>query len=173
MQALLRAIIGQQLSSAAARTIFSRFAALYSRKNPTANKVLRTPFRVLRKIGISKQKIGFLRDLCKAVKERKLNLKELNSKPDNIVLEELQRINGIGRWTAEMYLIFHMQRPDVLPCFDIGLQRGIQIAYSLKKKPTPDQVMKIGLKWKPHRTLASRYLWEAVNCGLKSDVYVD
>lgn len=169
LQALIRAIIGQQLSGAAARTIFTRFIKLFPRKAITPGKVLMISSRKFHGIGISKEKTKFIKNLCSAIEKGDLNLATLNSLPDQEVSEVLQKINGIGRWTAEMYLIFHMQRQDVLPCFDIGIQRGIQIAYSLKKKPTPKQVENIGSKWKPHRTLASRYLWEAVNYGLRPE----
>jgi DNA-3-methyladenine glycosylase II len=168
LEALLRAVVGQQLSGAAARTIFVRLKMLFNGEDITADRILKIPNGKLRGIGISAKKTEFIKNVGKAVKEGELNLEKLRKEPDHVVLESLQAINGIGPWTAEMYLIFHLQRPDVLPSHDLGIRRGVQIAYGLIEKPSSEEVGAIGLKWSPYRTLASRYLWEAVNMKLKA-----
>lgn len=168
LEALLRAVVGQQLSGAAARTIFMRLKQLFNGEDITADKILEIPISKLRGIGISAKKTEFIINVGEAIKSEELNFEKLRKEPDQAVLESLQAINGIGRWTAEMYLIFHLQRPDVLPSHDLGIRRGLQIAYGLLEKPSSEEVEAIGLKWRPYRTLASRYLWEAVNMKLEA-----
>lgn len=169
LEALLRAIIGQQLSGSAAHTIFTRLIDIVSGKKITAEKVLAIPIETLRGIGASAQKTGFIRNVCNAVHDGTMNLDDLANLPDEDVMKSLQAINGIGRWTAEMYLIFHLKRPDVLPCQDIGIQRGLQIAYKLDLRPTPSELDIAGKVWAPHRTVASLYLWEAVDLRLSPE----
>ena len=169
LEALLRAIVGQQLSGAAARTIFSRFKGLLDSEVVTPDAVLALPESALRSAGLSSQKTRFLHGVCRAVASSELDLASLAELSDEEVMKTLVAVNGIGGWTAEMFLIFHLQRPDVLPCHDVGIQRGLQIAYALPSKPTPETVAEIGRKWSPHRTLASRYLWAAVNLRLEPE----
>ena len=167
LEALLRAIVGQQLSGAAARTIFTRFKGLLDSEVVTAEAVLALPESTLRSVGVSPQKARFLHNVCRTVAASQLDLQSLASLTDEQVMESLVAVNGIGRWTAEMFLIFHLQRPDILPRHDVGIQRGLQLAYGLPSKPAPQTVAEIGRKWSPHRTLASRYLWAAVNLRLQ------
>ena len=161
-KALTRAIVGQQLSAKAAATIFSRFEALFD-TFPSPPQVLAVPDDRLRGVGLSSQKIGYLRDLCRRIVEGELPLDVLDRMDDEAVIENLTQVKGIGRWTAEMFLIFRLQRPDVLPLGDLGIVRAVQRAYKLRKAPTPDRLTRIGEAWRPYRSVACWYLWASLN----------
>jgi DNA-3-methyladenine glycosylase II len=161
-KALTRAIVGQQLSAKAAATIFSRFEALFD-SFPTPTQVLAVPDDRLRGVGLSSQKLGYLRDLCRRIAEGELPLDVLDRMDDEAVIENLTQVKGIGRWTAEMFLIFRLQRPDVLPVGDLGIVRAVQRAYKLRKAPTPDRLTRIGEAWRPYRSVACWYLWASLN----------
>jgi DNA-3-methyladenine glycosylase II len=161
-KALTRAIVGQQLSTKAAATIFSRFEALFD-AFPTPLQVLAVPDDRLRGVGLSAQKLGYLRDLCRRIVEGELPLDVLDRMDDEAVIENLTQVKGIGRWTAEMFLIFRLQRPDVLPLGDLGIVRAVQRAYKLRKAPTPDRLTRIGEAWRPYRSVACWYLWASLN----------
>ena len=166
LESLIRAIVSQQVSAAAARTVFARFKSLLDDGPITPQAVLGLPESTLRSVGLSVQKAGFLHNTCTAIMNRQLDLAMLRDLTDEQVLEALQAVRGIGRWTAEMFLISHLQRPDVLPCHDVGIQKGVQIAYGFPTRPAAETVADIGIRWCPYRTLASRYLWAAVNLRL-------
>ena len=161
-KALTRAIVGQQLSAKAAATIFSRFEALFD-TFPTPLQVLAVPDDRLRGVGLSSQKLGYLRDLCRRIVEGELPLDVLDRMDDEAVIENLTQVKGIGRWTAEMFLIFRLQRPDVLPVGDLGIVRAVQRAYKLRKAPSPDRLTRIGEAWRPYRSVACWYLWASLN----------
>ena len=161
-KALTRAIVGQQLSAKAAATIFSRFEALFD-AFPTPTQVLAVPEDRLRGVGLSSQKLGYLRDLCRRIVEGELPLDVLDRMDDEAVIENLTQVKGIGRWTAEMFLIFRLQRPDVLPVGDLGIVRAVQRAYKLRKAPSPDRLTRIGEAWRPYRSVACWYLWASLN----------
>jgi DNA-3-methyladenine glycosylase II len=161
-KALTRAIVGQQLSAKAAATIFSRFEALFD-TFPTPAQVLAVPDDRLRGVGLSSQKLGYLRDLCRRIVEGELPLDVLDRMDDEAVIENLMQVKGIGRWTAEMFLIFRLQRPDVLPVGDLGIVRAVQRAYKLRKAPSPDRLTRIGEAWRPYRSVACWYLWASLN----------
>jgi DNA-3-methyladenine glycosylase II len=161
-KALIRAIVGQQLSAKAAATIFSRFEALFD-AFPTPLQVLAVPDDRLRGVGLSSQKLGYLRDLCRRIVEGELPLDVLDRMDDEAVIEKLTQVKGIGRWTAEMFLIFRLQRPDVLPVGDLGIVRAVQRAYKLRKAPSPDRLTRIGEVWRPYRSVACWYLWASLN----------
>ena len=161
-KALTRAIVGQQLSAKAAATIFSRFEALFD-AFPTPVQVLAVSDDRLRGVGLSAQKLGYLRDLCRQITEGELPLDVLDRMDDEAVIENLTRVKGIGRWTAEMFLIFRLQRPDVLPVGDLGIVRAVQRAYKLRKAPSPDRLTRIGEAWRPYRSVACWYLWASLN----------
>jgi len=161
-KALTRAIVGQQLSAKAAATIFSRFEALFD-TFPTPAEVLAVPDDRLRGVGLSSQKLGYLRDLCRRIVEGELPLDVLDRMDDEAVIENLMQVKGIGRWTAEMFLIFRLQRPDVLPVGDLGIVRAVQRAYKLRKAPSPDRLTRIGEVWRPYRSVACWYLWASLN----------
>ncbi|HEY3092574.1 MAG TPA: DNA-3-methyladenine glycosylase [Vicinamibacterales bacterium] len=161
-KALARAIVGQQLSAKAAATIFSRFEALYD-AFPTPAQVLATPDERLRAVGLSSQKLGYVRDLCRRIEEGQLPLEVLERMEDEAIIEALTQVKGVGRWTAEMFLIFRLQRPDVLPVGDLGIVKAVQRAYKLRKAPSPDRLTRIGEAWRPYRSVACWYLWASLN----------
>jgi DNA-3-methyladenine glycosylase II len=163
--ALVRAIIYQQLSGKAAGTIHRRFCELYPNKRPRAHLVLATSDEALRSAGLSRQKIGYLRDLSARVVDGSLPLAHLGRLPDDAIIEHLIRVKGIGRWTVQMFLMFRLGRPDVLPELDLGIQNAIQRAYGLKKRPKPKDVIRLGTKWRPHATTACWYMWRSLENG--------
>jgi DNA-3-methyladenine glycosylase II len=164
-EALVRAIVYQQLSGKAAGTIHRRFCALYPRGRPRAELVLATSDDALRAAGLSRQKIGYLRDLSARVADGSLPLAHLGRLPDDEIIEHLIRVKGIGRWTVQMFLMFRLGRPDVLPELDLGIQNALQRAYGLKKRPTPKDVLRLGEKWRPHATTACWYMWRSLENG--------
>ena len=163
--ALVRSIVFQQLSGKAASTIHRRFTEIYPGKRPRAEHVLSTADDALRAAGLSRQKIGYLRDLSARVVDRSLPLAHLGRLSDDAIIEHLVQVKGIGRWTVQMFLMFRLGRPDVLPELDLGVQNAIQRAYGLKKRPTPKDVLRIGDKWRPYASIASWYLWRSLENG--------
>lgn len=163
-RALVEAIIYQQLSGKAAATILARFRSLYpSHRFPTPEEILRTPVRRLRAAGLSRQKISYLRDLARRSAEGSFPLPRLAALPDEQVIAHLTEIKGIGRWTAEMFLIFCLGRPDVLSPGDLGIRKAVQKAYSYKSLPSPATVERHGQRWRPYRSVACWYLWASVD----------
>jgi DNA-3-methyladenine glycosylase II len=162
---LVRSIVFQQLSGKAAGTIHRRFCELYPGKRPRAESVLATDDAQLRSAGLSRQKIGYLRDLSARVADGSLPLAHLGRLQDDAIIEHLVQVKGIGKWTAQMFLMFRLGRPDVLPDLDLGIQNAIQRAYGLKKRPLPKDVLRIGEKWRPYASVASWYLWRSLENG--------
>jgi DNA-3-methyladenine glycosylase II len=160
--ALLRAIVGQQLSTKAARTIYLRVLDLFGGSTPSPEQLLEAGEESLRACGLSGRKTEYVRDLAAHVLSGELELDRLQELGDEEVIEEIVAVRGLGRWTAEMFLIFHLQRPDVLSGGDLGIRKAIQIEYGLEEMPTPARVLEIGEPWRPHRSLASLYLWESL-----------
>lgn len=163
--ALARAIVFQQLSGKAARTIFDRFTGLYADGSLQPAAVLATSDDQLRSVGLSRQKIGYLRDLATKVDAGVLPLDAVDSMVDDDLIAHLVQVKGIGRWTAQMFLMFRLGRRDVLPELDLGIQNAIRRAYRKRKRPTPQQVRRIGAKWSPHSSVASWYLWRSLENG--------
>jgi DNA-3-methyladenine glycosylase II len=163
--ALVRAIVYQQLSGKAAGTIHRRFRELYPNRKPRAHLVLATSDEALRGAGLSRQKVGYLRDLSARVADGSLPLAHLGRLSDDEVIAHLIEVKGIGRWTVQMFLMFRLGRPDVLPELDLGIQNALHRAYSLKKRPTPKEVLRLGEKWRPHATTACWYLWRSLENG--------
>ena len=161
-KALVRAIVGQQLSAKAAATIFSRFEALFD-AFPTPAQVRSVSDDRLRAVGLSSQKLAYLRDLCVRIEEGQLPLDVLDRLDDEAVIDRLTSVKGVGRWTAEMFLIFRLQRPDVLPLNDLGIIKAVQRAYKLRKAPSADRLTRIGEAWRPYRSVACWYLWASLN----------
>lgn len=161
--ALLRSIIYQQLSGKAATTILNRTLAIYGGRAPRPEELLATPDAVLQAAGVSRQKIGYLRDLARRVHEDEVPLARLARMEDEALIASLTQIKGIGRWTAQMFLMFQLRRPDVLPELDLGIQNAIWRAYGLRKRPTPKDVLRIGEPWRPHASVASWYLWRSLD----------
>jgi DNA-3-methyladenine glycosylase II len=160
--ALLRAIVGQQLSTKAARTIYGRVVDLFDGTTPSPQQLLEADEADLRAAGLSGRKVEYIRDLASHVIEGELELDRLGQLEDAEVIEEIVAVRGLGVWTAEMFLIFHLERPDVLSGGDLGIRKAIQLEYGLEQMPTPTQVLEIGERWRPHRSLASLYLWESL-----------
>jgi DNA-3-methyladenine glycosylase II len=160
--ALLRAIVGQQLSTKAARTIYLRVLDLFDGSAPSPEQLLEVSEEDLRAAGLSGRKVSYIRDLAAHVISGELELDRLEELEDEQVIEEIVAVRGLGRWSAEMFLIFHLERPDVLSGGDLGIRKAVQIEYGLKKMPTPEKVIEIGEPWSPNRSLASLYLWESL-----------
>ena len=153
--------MSQQLSTKAAASIAARFEALYGRF-PSPAMVSQTSDGRLRAVGLSGQKIGYLRDLCRRIEDGSLSLDVLDSMTDDEVVTVLTEVKGIGRWTAEMFLMFRLHRPDVLPVGDLGIVKAVQKAYRLRSVPTADRLTRIGEAWRPYRSVACWYLWASL-----------
>jgi DNA-3-methyladenine glycosylase II len=164
-QSLTRAIVYQQLSGAAAGTIFERFQKLFpGGQFPTPGQVAKTTVDRLRSAGLSRPKAAYILDLAKCSDAGEIpSLAECDSLTDDEIVASLTRIKGIGRWTVDMFLIFNLGRPDILPIGDLGVRRGFQIAYAKRGLPTPEQLSKHGGRWSPHRSHAACYLWRAAD----------
>ncbi|HYU14556.1 MAG TPA: methylated-DNA--[protein]-cysteine S-methyltransferase [Candidatus Acidoferrum sp.] len=163
--ALAEAIVYQQLTGRAAATIFARVCALFPRphEGPTAEQVVRASDRKLRAAGLSGSKVLSLKDLAQKTRAGEIpSLAELRSMEDEAIVERLTRVRGIGRWTVEMLLIFRLGRPDVLPVDDLGIRKGFAIAFRKRDLPGPRELEKRGERWRPYRTVASWYLWRAL-----------
>ena len=160
--ALLRAIVGQQLSTKAARTIYLRVLNLFGGATPSPAQLLEASEEDLRACGLSGRKTEYIRDLAAHVISGELELDRLEELGDEEVVEEIVAVRGLGQWTAEMFLLFHLQRPDVLSGGDLGIRKAIQVEYGLEEMPPPKRVLEIGEPWRPHRSLASLYLWESL-----------
>lgn len=162
-EALVESIVSQQLSVKAADTIFARFVALTpGKKFPTPREILAMPPTKMRTCGLSRMKVGFIKDLAKKTLDGTLDFKHMDTMSDEEVIEHLVSVKGIGRWTAEMFLIFALRRDDVFSYGDLGLRNAMQRIYKMKKSPTPAQAEKITARWKPYRSLGSRYLWASL-----------
>jgi DNA-3-methyladenine glycosylase II len=160
--ALLRAVIGQQLSSKAAFTIHGRVLELYGGRHPTPQELLDTDEADLRGAGLSGRKVEYVRSLAQHVLDGELELDRLEDLSDSEVVEEIVAVRGFGEWSAQMFLMFFLERPDVLPTGDLGIRRAIQLEYGLDALPDPDEMTRIAAPWRPHRTLACLYLWESL-----------
>jgi DNA-3-methyladenine glycosylase II len=160
--ALLRAIVGQQLSTKAARTIYLRVLDVFAGTTPSPEQLLEAPETDLRGAGLSGRKVEYVRDLAAHVVGGDLELERLDELGDEEAIAEIVAVRGLGQWTAEMFLMFHLERPDVLSGGDLGIRKAVQIEYGLEAMPTPQQVLEIGEPWRPYRSLASLYLWESL-----------
>jgi DNA-3-methyladenine glycosylase II len=160
--ALLRTIVGQQLSTKAARTIYLRILDLFGGTTPAPAQLLEAKEADLRAAGLSGRKVEYVRDLASHVIAGELELDRFEELSDEEVTEEIVAVRGLGLWSAEMFLIFHLERPDVLSGGDLGIRRAVQIEYGLAEMPAPALVLEMGEPWRPHRSLASLYLWESL-----------
>jgi DNA-3-methyladenine glycosylase II len=162
-EALARAIVGQQLSTRAAASIWNKLLAIFGGSMPTPEEFLRRRRTTLLKAGLSNAKVEYLRDLAARVKDGRLDLGRLKDLSDEDVCTELVEVKGIGRWSAEMFLIFHLGRHDVVSAGDLGIRRAIQQAYGMDDLPGPEDIDRIAEPWRPHRTLAGLYLWRSLD----------
>jgi DNA-3-methyladenine glycosylase II len=160
--ALLHAIVSQQLSTKAAATIAGRVEALMGGR-PTPSRAAGLSDPQLRAAGLSGQKVKYLRDLCARIEDGTLPLDELDHMTDEHVIEALTQVKGIGRWTAEMFLMFRLHRPDVLPVGDLGIVKAVQRAYRLRTVPSPARLLRLGESWRPYRSVACWYLWASLD----------
>jgi DNA-3-methyladenine glycosylase II len=160
-RSLVEAIIYQQLAGSAADAIYKRFVKIYGRF-PRPAQLLATKDARLRAAGLSARKIEYLKDLASRVSDGRLKLAKLTKLPDEQVIERLDQVKGIGRWTAEMFLIFCLGRQDVLPVDDLGLRRAMQKAYMLAELPSPEIMHKIAQPWKPYSSIATWYMWKSL-----------
>jgi DNA-3-methyladenine glycosylase II len=159
----VRTITGQQLSSKAAATIYTRLTGLYGGRTPTPEEIIATEPQQLRDVGLSGAKAAYLRDLAEHIVDGELPVGELAELPDEKVYEVLIAVKGLGRWSIDMFLMFHLGRPDILPVGDLGIRKAIQVHYGLDKLPKPAEMEQIAEAWRPYRTLACLYLWESLD----------
>ncbi|MCH7811357.1 MAG: DNA-3-methyladenine glycosylase 2 family protein [Chloroflexi bacterium] len=160
-RSLMRALLYQQLAGAAASAIERRYLALYGGRQPEPDELLATSPQRLRSAGISRQKAGYLHSLAQHFADGKLNDRRLRRASDDEVIEHVTQIKGVGRWTADMLLMFCLGRPDVLPVGDLGIQSAMQSAYRLRKRPDAKRMEQIARPWRPYRSAASWYLWRS------------
>ena len=160
-EALVGSIIFQQLAGAAARAILNRFKQIYDGKIPRPRQYLDTEEKHLRASGLSPQKIRYIRDLSERIENGAIDLKRLSDLPSDEVVKELDEVKGIGRWTAEMFLIFVLGRTDVLPVDDLGLRKAAQKIYRLRKLPTREKFEQLSRNWHPYCSIATLYLWRS------------
>jgi DNA-3-methyladenine glycosylase II len=159
---LAEAIVYQQLNGKAAVTIFKRFAALAG--DPVTPKgILKLTGRQMRSVGLSKQKSSYLRDMAERAARGELNFSQLHKLPDEEVIQHLTQVKGVGEWTAQMFLMFTLRRPNVLPTGDLGVQMAIKKHYNKRKLPKPAQMEKIAKAWEPYRSVACWYLWRSLD----------
>jgi DNA-3-methyladenine glycosylase II len=162
--ALVRSIVGQQLSTKAARSIYTRLTDRFGGRTPTPQEVLADdPDQLRAAAGLSHAKVSYLRSLAEHVIEGSLELERLDELPDAQVIAELVAVKGLGEWSAHMFLMFHLQRPDVLPVGDLGIRRAVMRVYGLRKLPDTRRLEKIAKPWIPYRTLACRFLWRSLD----------
>lgn len=164
LHSLVRAIVFQQLSGKAATTILNRFLALFPDNEATAELILAKSDADMRAVGLSRQKMSYMRDLATKVRDGALPLDHVHTLGDTELIEHLVQVKGIGKWTAQMFLMFKLGRPDVLPDLDLGIQNAIKRAYN-KRKVRPKDVLRIGAKWSPYSSIASWYLWRLLDNG--------
>ncbi len=160
---LAETIISQQLSIKAADTIWLRFVKLFPKNKITPENVITTDTEKMQECGISYQKIGYIKDLAEKTLVSGIVFEQFDIMTDEEIIAELIKVKGIGRWTAEMFLMFTMGRPDVFSYGDLGIRKAIQRIYSLKKEPTQKKAEKIAKQWIPYRTVACRYLWRSLD----------
>ncbi|MEO5739441.1 MAG: DNA-3-methyladenine glycosylase [Vicinamibacterales bacterium] len=160
---LVEAIVSQQLSTRAAATIYGRLRALLEdRGAPTPEALTGLSDDALRGVGLSRQKLGYMRDLSRKMLDGSINTAGLQGMSDDEIVAELTKIKGIGRWTVEMLLIFRLTRPDVFPAGDLGIVKAVQKAYNLRKIPDVKRLHAIAERWRPYRSVASWYLWASL-----------
>ena len=159
---VLRCIVYQQLSGAAAATIFGRVQTLFGGRVPTAPELLATRTPRLRAAGLSARKVEYAKELAKRSHSGELPFHELHAMPDDAVIDTLVQVRGIGRWTAQMVMMFHLGRPDVFPELDLGVQKGVQKLLGLRRLPSPERTARIGERWSPYRTVAAWYMWRSL-----------
>lgn len=159
---LVRTIVGQQISTKAAGSIYGRLTAMFGDRPPTSGEILSAGDEDLRACGLSGPKVLYLRSLAQRVVSGELELGTLDRLSDEEIIAEIVAVKGLGRWSADMFLIFHLRRPDVLPVGDLGVRRAAERVHDLPGPPDAKTLYRLAEPWRPHRTLASFYLWESL-----------
>jgi DNA-3-methyladenine glycosylase II len=168
---LVRSIVGQQLSTRVAGAIYGRLLDRFGGHPPTAEEVLADdPDELRTAVGLSRAKVGYLRSLAEHILDGSLQLDRLTELPDEDVIAAVTAVSGIGPWSAQLFLLIHLRRPDVLPSGDLGIRRAVMIRYGLPALPKPAEVDTIGERWRPYRSLASMYLWRSLRTAPVSPV---
>jgi len=160
--ALIRSIVYQQLSGKAAATIHGRVLLLFNPEAPLPPQILNASHEQLRAAGLSNQKASYVRNLAEHTVNGSLPTESLHELNDEAIIAALTQVKGIGRWSAQMFLMFRLGRLDVLPDLDLGVQKGIQLAYRMRKLPTPKKVLEVGGKWAPYRSIGAWYMWRVL-----------
>jgi DNA-3-methyladenine glycosylase II len=162
-ESLIQSIISQQISGKAANAIFNRFKVYYNNTIPSPQQIISTPNETFRtQIGLSLQKITYIKDLSERIYDDRLNFVLLSELPDENIIDELVKVKGIGRWTAEMFLIFCLGREDVMPVKDLGIRKAIKKLYDLPQLPPSEYIFYKSSPWRPYRSIASWYLWKSL-----------
>ena len=161
--ALLRSIVGQQLSVKAARSIYNRLVDLFGGSTPSPRELLAVDAETLRGAGLSRPKVSYIRSLAQHIEDGELHLDSLPEMSDEEVIAELTAVKGLGVWTAHMFLMFHLSRPDVLPVGDLGIRRAVERLYGLEGLPDTETLERLAERWRPYRTLACLYLWQSLD----------
>ncbi len=156
---LIRSIVSQQVSTKAAASILIKFKSLFGGKFPAPATILETPIERLRGAGLSGQKAAYIRDLAQKFVDGTIRPRRFPKMSNEEIIEHLTRVKGVGVWTAQMFMIFTLRRPDILPTLDLGIRKGFQVAYGLKNLPEHEEMEKLALKWRKHASVASLYLW--------------
>lgn len=162
-QSLVESIIYQQLAGRAANAIYNRFINYYDNYQVTPTGILNSSIDNLKKVGLSNRKIEYIKDLASRVYDGRINLEELSKMNDEEIINKLINVKGIGRWTSEMFLIFSLGRPDVLPVTDLGVRKAMMKVYSLSELPKPHTMIEIAEPWRPYRSIATWYLWKSLS----------
>ena len=168
---LCKSIFTQQISTKVATTLFGRFRDQFPMRRPTPARVAtflqRADEQLIRTCGLSRQKRAYVLDLAEQFAAGQIPTRRFARMIDEDIIQSLVRVKGVGRWTAEMFLIFVLNRPDVLPVDDLGLREGVKVAYGLKERPGADVLTDLGERWRPYRTIATWYLWRGLSCGVR------
>ena len=165
-QVLCKAIVGQQISTKAAESINHRFQNLFTNNRPTPKKVQGLEEKQLREVGLSGQKVKYMKDLSEKFIDRTVRPHRMAYQGNEEIIQQLTQVYGIGRWTAEMFLIFSLNRMDVLPVGDLGLRAGVKLLYNMRAMPSPDRVRVLGKKWQPFATVGTWYTWRTLDEGI-------
>ena len=160
---LIRSIVGQQLSTKAAASIYGRLTELWGGRTPTPQELLDSDPEAIRAAGLSRPKVAYLRSLAEHVISGELELDGLEELSDDDIIAELTAVKGLGVWTAHMFLVFFLSRPDVLPVGDLGLRRAFETLYELPSIPSAEEMERLAEPWRPYRTLGSLYLWHSLD----------
>ena len=161
--ALLRSIVGQQLSVKAARSIYERLLDQFGGTTPTPKELLAADPEAVRSAGLSRPKVKYIRSLAEHVQDGELHLDSLDDMSDDAVIAELTAVKGLGEWTAHMFLLFHLRRPDVLAVGDLGIRRAVERLYGLEGLPDTETLERLAERWAPYRSLACLYLWHSLD----------